>query len=91
MAITIRDVAKAANLSQFHLIRVFRSETGKTPHEYLMDLRLAKAKQLLADRRFTIKEIAFQCGFQQPGSFSRVFRKRLGAPPRAYRMARVSA
>jgi len=85
------DVAKAANLSLFHLIRVFKSETGKTPHEYLVDLRLAKARQLLADRRFTIKEIAYQCGFQEPGSFSRVFQKKLGRPPRVYRNARVSA
>ncbi len=85
----LSDVAGAANLSLFHLIRVFKSETGKTPHEYLVDLRISKARQLLADRRFTIKEIAYQCGFQEPGSFSRVFQQRLGSPPRTYRKAVV--
>ena len=81
----LEDVANAANLSAFHLIRVFKSETGKTPHEYLVDVRMAKAKQMLADRRFSIKEIAFQCGFKEPGSLSRVFQRRMGRSPRAYR------
>lgn len=82
----LAEVASAANLSPFHLIRVFKAETGRTPHDYLVDLRIARARELLAGDNFTIKEIACRCGFQEPGSFSRIFRQKVGASPREYRL-----
>ncbi len=79
----LSQVAEAASLSPFHLIRAFKSATGETPHDYLVGLRIAKAKELLADRRFSIAEIANRCGFREPGSLSHVFRRKVGASPTA--------
>lgn len=78
-------MARAAGLSRFHFLRRFKRATGTTPWRYLIELRLAKAKNLLIDPACSVAEAARLAGFTDPAYFSRLFRKRTGVTPRAYR------
>ena len=79
------DISKVANYSPYYFIRIFKSETGKSPYEYLLELRMQKAKDLLEDNNHTITEICFMCGFNNPSHFTLSFKKRSGVTPTAYR------
>jgi AraC-like DNA-binding protein len=80
-------LARAAGLSVSHFNRLFREWSGFTPMEYQRRQRIARARALLGDARLTIKEIAAQCGFDDPYHFSRVFRQLDGLSPSQYREA----
>jgi AraC family transcriptional regulator len=77
--------ADAACMSPYHFNRLFRALFRETPHEYLTAVRLHEAKRLLLTTDIALGEIAFQVGFQQASSFSRLFRRRYGMSPREYR------
>ena len=79
------ELAQAANFSRYHFIRAFRRAFHATPHEYLTRKRIERAKELLADDRFTVTEICFEVGFESPGSFSTLFHKIVGWSPSIYR------
>ena len=78
--LTLEELARIANLSQFHLIRVFRKEVGLPPHAYQTRLRLNHAKALLAQDA-TIGEAALSTGFFDQSHFTNHFRKVFGYPP----------
>ena len=80
-------LAQAAGLSVSHFNRLFRAWSGFTPMEYQRRQRIARARALLGDARLSIKEIAVQCGFDDPYHFSRVFRQLDGLSPSQYREA----
>lgn len=84
-AISTEDLARMASLSPYHFSRVFAAETGMTPHQYLIEARIAAAKYLLASTPMAVKEIAFQTGFADESSFCASFKKRENATPSAYR------
>lgn len=79
------EIAKLANLSTYHFIRAFKQHTGKTPYEYLIDLKIEKAKEMLRNRRYSITDVCFSCGFSNHSHFSTLFKKRLGVTPTEYR------
>jgi AraC-like DNA-binding protein len=81
------DLAAAARLSPSQTARLFRQQTGHTPMQFLRRARIDRARRLLADVDLSIKEIAAQCGFDDPYHFSRVFREVDGLPPTLYRQA----
>ncbi len=81
----LAGMAAAAGLSRFHFLRRFKRATGTTPWRYLTELRLARAKGLLSDPAMGVAEAARQAGFTDPAHFSRVFSRRTGLTPRAYR------
>jgi len=83
--ISLSDVAAAACLSPFHLLRVFQAVFRQTPHQYLNDCRLDRAKFLLERTRIPVTAICLECGFSSLGSFSALFHKRCGMSPRAWR------
>lgn len=83
--ITLEDMAHAAGMSLFHFSREFRKSMGTSPHRYLMIRRIERAKDLLANQRLSILDVALECGFKDPSHFSRVFRSIVGETPRAYR------
>jgi AraC-like DNA-binding protein len=83
-SISLEDTAAACGLSRSHFIRAFRQTTGVTPHRWLLDLRIERAKQLLASA-MTIAEIASACGFADQSHMSRVFHKSVGTTPTAWR------
>jgi AraC-like DNA-binding protein len=83
--ISLSDIATAACLSPFHLLRVFHAVFHQTPHQYLNDCRLERAKFLLEKTRIPVTAICLECGFSSLGSFSALFHKRCGMSPRAWR------
>lgn len=83
----LEEVARAANLSPYHFIRVFKSQTGKTPYEFLQELKIQKAKEMLLDDTKKITEICSILGFSSPSHFAAVFSKAVGQSPTAYRKA----
>lgn len=85
--ITIEDLSREVSLSPYYLIRAFRRVYQQTPHQYLVGLRIAKAKELLRNSDLSITEICVMVGFESLGSFSTLFRKVAGISPRAYRIS----
>jgi len=83
--INLDELAEVCGLSRTHFGRAFKEATGKTPHSYLIWLRVEKAKQLLETSRAPIAEIADKCGFGQPQYFATVFQRKLGITPTAWR------
>ncbi len=81
----IEDLAKKFNLSVYHFIRVFKRDTGFTPHEYLIRVRMNLAKFYLKSTSQPLKEIAFRIGYQRESSFCSAFRKFEGMTPGIYR------
>ena len=84
--VTLSELARHVHLSPYHLHRRFREEVGTTPHEYLLQRRLRRARELLAEGA-TVTETAGATGFSSPGYFSTVFRRRIGVTPTAFRGA----
>lgn len=83
--IGLSDAAVAACLSPFHLLRAFQVAFQQSPHRYLTQCRLDRAKFLLEKTNIPITEICFECGFASVGSFSTLFHKNCGMSPRAWR------
>lgn len=82
--VELADLAGAVGLSRFHLLRVFRAAVGTTPHNYLTDRRVARAK-LLLDGPLPLAEVAAACGFADQPHLNRVFKARVGVSPGQYR------
>jgi AraC-like DNA-binding protein len=81
-------LAALAGLSTFHFIRAFRAHSGRTPHQYLREKRIERAKELLITTPMPVTEICDAVGFQSLGSFSSLFRRVTGETPAAFRAAR---
>lgn len=83
--LTLEMLAGRASLSPYYFTRLFKKETGFTPHEYLIAMRINMAKFLLKNTPTSIKEICFCTGFSNESSFCTTFKKWVGATPSAYR------
>ncbi|MEV4320113.1 AraC family transcriptional regulator [Actinocrispum sp. NPDC049592] len=83
--VSLDDLAAQANLSKFHLLRMFKAATGFTPHRYLVDLRMHHAAQLLRESPLSVLQVAIACGYRSPGQFAAAFRRVHGVSPLAYR------
>ncbi len=81
----IKDVAKAAYVSNSYLSVIIKQGTGKTFVEYLTELRMEQAKKLLEETELKNYEIAELCGFSNPTYFSTVFKSAYGIAPSAYK------
>jgi AraC family transcriptional regulator len=88
-SIALSDVAAASGLSPSHFARRFKSAMGMPPHQYLMFMRVERAKHLLRQRE-PIVEVALVCGFTHQEHLTRVFRRFTGATPAGYRKASLS-
>ena len=83
----IEELAAKAGLSHFHFIRVFKKETGFTPHEYILNTRIATAQYLLKNTKLSIKDICYNTGFSSESVFCSSFKHRQGMTPSQYRNA----
>ena len=83
--LTIHELARDVQISPFHLIRQFEAVFGLTPHQFRQASRLELAKHLLATGERSVTEVCMEVGFSSPGSFSVLFRRRMGETPSAYR------
>jgi AraC family transcriptional regulator len=86
----LERVSAAANLSKYHLDRVFKRATGLRPHAYVAMLRIDRAKNLLTHTSKPIADIALNLGFADQSHFSNVFKQLSGLTPGAYRRAASS-
>ncbi len=84
-AVTLGEMARQANLSEFHFARMFRESFGMTAQDWVRQRRLAKARQLLTRSRLPLTEIALQCGYASSSHFSHRFKDALGLSPLRYR------
>lgn len=84
--ITLEDLATFANISIFYLSHIFKNCTGQSPNEYLNDYRLTKAANQLTTENIPILSIATECGYNNISYFNRVFKRRYGLTPKAYRL-----
>ena len=73
------------DISCSHLRKKFKQYTGKSPHQYHLDMKMIRAKELILNTNMSIKEIAFSLGFESIHYFSRLFKNKLGQAPTAFR------
>jgi AraC family transcriptional regulator len=83
--LALEEIATAAYLSEYHFARLFKQVTGATPHVYLANLRIEKARRLLAETAHPIIEVAAMVGYQSQSHFTKIFKAITGLTPRAYR------
>jgi len=83
--ITLTEVAKLANMTDVSFSRFFRSRTGITFMDSLLEMRLGHASRLLIDTTESVAEIAYNCGFNNISNFNRLFKKKKGCTPREFR------
>ena len=87
---SISETLKNTGYNIDYARRCFFRETGFTPKEYLLNLRLSYAKKLLLQDNFiSVEWVAFTCGFNDAFYFSALFKKRFGLSPRTYRNRRL--
>ena len=79
------EMAQRCHCSPTHLVRLFHRHLHTTPRQYLLDVRMRRARRLLADENRSIKEIAAEAGYDNALNFSTCFRNRFGISPRDYR------
>ena len=84
--ISIPYLASLENLSNSRYVAVFKKQTGKSPNEYIIELRLQLAKKLLNNTNMSIKQISEQVGYNDQYFFSRLFKKHVGKSPQSYRV-----
>jgi len=83
--LTLTAIAREACLAPHHFHRLFRGAFGKTPHDYLIGLRIARARTLLQGTELPVTEICFEVGFESLGSFSALFHREVGVSPTTFR------
>lgn len=86
--LTLSFVADKVAMNSSYFSDVFKIETGSTFTEYLLKVRIKKAKDLLLNPEFKVKEIAHMTGFSNPNYFSRVFKKVTGKSPNRMRLVK---
>lgn len=83
--LTVQDIADALGLSVGFFCRAFRTAIGQSPHDHIIDRRIARARTLLADPALDLSAIAIASGFASHAHMTATFRKRLGVTPRELR------
>lgn len=81
----LHRLAALAQLSPRHFAALFKQSTGLSPHRYVLQRRIERAKELLRDRRRSVAEVGYALGFPSQAHFTTMFRKLIGTTPAAYR------
>jgi AraC-like DNA-binding protein len=82
---TIEAMAASLGMSATHFHRIFRTQTGLSPYQYRLQLRLENARQMLQGTTLSIKEIAATLSFESPFHFSKIFKRKTGFSPTQWR------
>jgi AraC family transcriptional regulator len=86
----LESLAGAASMSLFHFARRFKQAVGKSPHQYVVQRRVDRARNMLASGEDRIVDVATACGFSSQAHLTTAFRRALGVTPGAYRQAWTS-
>jgi len=89
-ALTLDAIAGASMLSKNHLLRHFRELFSYSPHQYVTNVRLAKACHQLTQSELPVQDISLSAGFESPSSFSRLFKSVFALSPQQYRLQHAS-
>ncbi len=87
---TIQRLAQEVGISRSALAQKFKDQTGKTPSDYLLNIRMRLAEELLRGRREHLKEVARRTGYQSVSAFSTAFKRWSGSPPSVHRRRPLS-
>jgi two-component system response regulator YesN len=79
--VTVADAARAVDLTLPYFSTLFTEETGRNPSDFLIGLRIERAKEYLAHTTLSVVQVADLLGYSSPSHFSRLFKKRTGCPP----------
>jgi AraC family transcriptional regulator len=82
--LTVSGIAQAVCMSPYHFMRLFKESTGQSPHQYVIQARVRKAKELLATGKLTISEAAYHVGFVDQSHLTRHFKSVFGMPPKTF-------
>ena len=77
-------LAKTASISEVYFRKLFIKHFGISPKQYILDFRIQKAKQLLAETPYTVLAISENCGFSSPNHFCKIFKQHTGMTPTQY-------
>ncbi|WP_304821835.1 helix-turn-helix domain-containing protein [Candidatus Binatus sp.] len=89
--LSLFELASEVDMSPYHFCRLFKRSTGLSPHQYLQRERIRRARDLLAEHRLTVAEVAGELGFSDQSHFARTFSRSVGATPRDYANAHSRA
>ncbi len=84
-SISLSEVAKLANMTEPSFSRFFKTKTGISFIDSLLEIRLGNASRLLIDTTQSVSEVAYSCGFNNISNFNRIFRKKKGCTPKEFR------
>ena len=86
--LNLSKIAEIANISTYHFARLFKQKTGYSPHQYILQHRIEKAKTLLSKTNLSIVEIAYSIGCSSQSNFTSLFRQKVGTTPQKYRQSK---
>lgn len=84
--LSLDEMARSITISPSHLCRLFRSEAGMPPGQYLQILRMQQAANLLISTLMSIKQVMIEVGYRDKALFARHFKKMHGCTPSEYRI-----
>jgi AraC family transcriptional regulator len=82
--VSLEAIATHLDMSSYYFCRLFKQSTGTTPYQYLIQQRVEYAKQLLAQQKLSVTEVAFAAGFASHGHLNRYFKRLVGVTPREF-------
>ncbi len=77
------------NISLYYFAVLFRQSTGLSPHQYVLNQRVGRAKELLRDPKRSVLDVSIDVGFEHQNNFARAFRRVIGVSPTQYRRDRL--
>lgn len=83
--ISLKDIANLVDISQYYFCHLFQNSTGVSPYKYVIQQRVAKAKDLIKNSKLSLVDIAGECGFSSQSQMTQHFRKCVGVTPKVYR------
>ena len=83
--IRLDQLAELCGRSTEYFVRLFKATSGISPYQYVLNLRIERARALLADETQSLADIALACGFSHQEHFTRMFRRFTGVTPGRYR------
>jgi AraC family transcriptional regulator len=85
--LSLSQLSSVVDMSEHYFVELFKTSTGSSPHQYVLQRRIDRAKQLLLDRhaKYSVIETGLETGFRNPSHFACVFRRLVGVSPSQFR------